>query len=311
MKLSIVICTHNRSASLIKTLTSLYDDNYLGLPHVEILVVANNCSDDTIGKLIDFNAKHPHEILKLNWLKEFKPGKSNALNTAIKKTSAELLCFIDDDQIVESGFLKNLLKGLKDYPDNDIYCGQLTPAWDGSEPFWVHTKGKYSVPIRPYPEFDLGETSITLTEKHKIPSGGNITVRRMVFEKIGNFSVELGPTGHNMIGGEDHEFISRAIQAGHTIRYLPEVKQLHAIDNIRTKTLYTLKKSFYRSRSSYLVKQTDTKYSIPLFMFRKILYFSTLSIFSLKQEHRFYYLVRLFSSLGELSGALHNIIHQK
>ncbi|MDP3585360.1 MAG: sulfatase-like hydrolase/transferase [Thiobacillus sp.] len=307
-RLAVVICTYNRSASLIETLTSQYTCGYNGEECIDIVVVANNCSDDTLDRLADFFASHPRDNLRLTWIEEPKAGKSYALNAAIAHTTHDVLCFIDDDQTVEAGFLRNLIDGMDAYPDEAIYCGRIWPAWDGSEPSWVHARGDYAIPIRPFPEFDLGSESIVITPKDRYPSGGNIVVRRRVFDAAGLFSVDLGPTGHNLAGGEDHDFLVRAVNKGFAIRYLPCVRQLHAIDAERMSTTYTLRKSFLRTRANFLVRQDGARPH--LYMFRKILEHLGSAVFTLKPDRRFFYLVRFAASLGELTGAFERLRHR-
>ncbi|MEQ6341746.1 MAG: sulfatase-like hydrolase/transferase [Gammaproteobacteria bacterium] len=299
--LAVVICTYNRSHSLIETLASLYADGYAGPAPIDIVVVANNCSDDTLAQLSQFRSAHSQAYLRLSWLEEPKAGKSYALNTAIAHTHHDVLCFIDDDQVVEPGFFAHLVDGIERYPQDDIFCGRIWPAWDGSEPSWVHAKEPYAIPIRPFPEFDLGTKSIRLNAGDRSPSGGNITVRRRVFDVVGAFSIDLGPIGHNLAGGEDHDFLKRAALHGYTTRYLSHVRQLHAIDAERMSTPYILRKSYSRSRSNFLVHSQET---LPrLYMFRKVLSYLGSAVFSRDHNRRFFYLVRLAASTGELSGA--------
>jgi arylsulfatase A-like enzyme/GT2 family glycosyltransferase len=304
-RLAIVICTYNRSASLIQTLTSIYSCGYGGQDQVDIVVVANNCSDDTLARLADFKSAHPSNNLTLAWIEEPQTGKSYALNAAIAHTTHDALCFIDDDQIVETGFLAHLLDGMDAYPDDALYCGRIWPAWDGSEPPWVHTQGAYAIPIRPFPEFDLGNESIVITPRQRYPSGGNIVVRRAVFDAVGLFAVDLGPTRHNLAGGEDHDFLKRATDKGFTIRYLPRLRQLHAIDAERMSKPYTLRKSFLRSRAHFLIRRDE--YRPRLYMFRKILEHLGRALLTLQADRRFFYLVRFAASLGELTGAVERI----
>lgn len=301
-RLAIVVCTYNRSESLLKTLSSIYDCGYSGPEAIEILVVANNCTDDTVARLETFSAEHQADHVLLRWIEEARAGKSHALNAAISATSNEALCFIDDDQTVEYGFVQALLEGMATYPNDAIYCGRIWPAWDGSEPAWVHTQGRYAIPIRPFPEYDFGPESVVIAPSDRFPSGGNITVRRDVFDTVGSFSVDLGPTGHNLAGGEDHDFIMRAVALGLTIRYLPRVRQLHAIDAERISTNYTLKKSFVRSKANFLLKEKRT-FPRP-YMARKIFSHLAQSAFTLDERKRFYFLVRLAASVGELSGGI-------
>lgn len=299
--LAVVVCTYNRSASLLRTLESLYDSGYGRVESIDILVVANNCSDDTLPRLDEFRQTHPHATLNLSWIEEPQAGKSYALNAAIAGTSHDVLCFIDDDQTVEAGFLDALLDGMDRYPDDAIYCGRIWPAWDGSEPAWVHTQGDYAIPIRPFPEFDLGHEPVRLTPGARLPSGGNIAVRRRVFDSIGLFSVELGPTGHNLAGGEDHDFLRRAVVQGFSLRYLPRMRQLHAIDAVRTQTVYTLRKSFSRSRAQVLIRR-ENRQPQP-YMFSKVMRHLGSAIFTFDSRRRFFFMVRLAASLGELAGA--------
>lgn len=300
-RLAVVICTYNRSASLCETLRSLHECGDPG-ESVDVLVVANRCADDTLSRLEAFRAAQQPGPLQLSWIEEPVAGKSHALNAAIAHTSHEALCFIDDDQVVESGFLSALLAGLREFPDDAVFCGRIWPAWDGSEPSWVHALPPYAIPIRPFPEYDLGLASRLVTEGDKVPSGGNITVRRAVFESVGGFAPDLGPAGHDLAGGEDHDFLQRARAAGCRFRYLPAVRQLHAIDAERTSTRYILRKSYLRSRSSFLV-QPPCNGPRP-YMLRKIAEFGLRSLLSWDNNRRFNAWVRLAASLGEFSASL-------
>lgn len=300
--LAVVVCTYNRSSSLRETLESIWTDGFVGPAAVEVLVVANRCTDDTLAQLRAFLGRFPQDRLRLRWIEEPRPGKSYALNAAIANTDQDALCFVDDDQLVEAGFIAALFAGLEAHPDDDIFCGRIWPAWDGSEPTWVHAKMPYAIPIRPFPEFDLGSGSRRLEPQERLPSGGNITVRRRVFARVDGFKIELGPTGHNLAGGEDHEFLQRAIDAGSRIRYLPQVRQLHAIDSERTRAKYILKKSFLRSRSSFLV---DPPVPGPRwYMLRKIVSLGLRAALALDEDRRFYLMVRTAASVGELMGAV-------
>jgi arylsulfatase A-like enzyme/glycosyltransferase involved in cell wall biosynthesis len=304
-RLALVVCTYNRSASLIQTLDSIYGCGYDGAQPVAILVVANACRDDTLARLAEFRDAHARAPLALAWIEETRAGKSFALNAGIAYSTADVLCFIDDDQTVAPGFISRLREGLAAHPDDAMYCGRIWPAWDGSEAAWVHTQGAYAIPIRPFPEFDLGTETFAIKPHARYPSGGNLAVRRCVLDAVGGFSVALGPTGHNLAGGEDHDFVKRAVDKGFTLRYLPAMRQLHAIDPARMGLVYTLRKSFQRSRASFLIRPGN--YRPQPYMARKILGHLVNATFTLDARRRFFYLVRLAASVGELSGAVERL----
>lgn len=302
MDIGIVICTHNRAPLLRQTLNALAQARRPDGIHAEILVVANACSDQT-HDLLTAAAKDPAwRDLPLRWIAEPRPGKSHALNRAVAETSAAALCFIDDDQLVDAQFLTALREGLAGSPEYGILCGRMSPAWDGSEPTWVHETGRYFIPIRPFPEYDFGDTPKEIPAGHKLPSGGNITVRRWVFEQVGNFSTDLGPQGHNLMGGEDHEFLSRCLAQGVRILYLPSLRQLHAIEPERVRTAYMLRKGYLRSLSARRMSGAPPEGLRPYLLMKPVLY-GLNALFTLNGNRRFHYLIRMAAALGELRAA--------
>ena len=270
---------------------------------VALLVVANACSDDTHSFLVRLAREGLSNGLPMRWLAEPRPGKSFALNRAIEETRSETLCFVDDDQLVQEGFIEALSKAVADYPDHEIICGKMRPAWDGSEPAWVHETGPYQIPIRPFPEFDLGDTSKDVGPGDKLPSGGNIAARRSVFSRAGVFSTQIGPAGHNLKGGEDLEFIRRCIARGARIRYVPTIRQLHSIEQSRMALGYMLRKSYWRSLSSTIISDKPLDRFQP-YMLTKPFLFALRVPFTWRRNRRFYYMVRAASALGELHGVL-------
>jgi glycosyltransferase involved in cell wall biosynthesis len=304
MDISVVICTHNRAELLGKMLGVLSQADFKGICDSEILVIANACKDNTT-EILD----HYVEVFRqrsgpqLRWLAEPVPGKSMALNLAIRESKGRTLCFIDDDQYVAPTFFQALSATLASHPVYEIFCGWMAPDWDGGEPEWVHETGKFHIGIRPFPEYDLGPVALEITPDYKLPSGGNISVRRDVFERVGGFSTNLGPQGHNLMGGEDIEFVKRALRAGARILYEPTIRQKHAVEAERMATLYMMRKSYLRSLSNVMMS-ADAPRRVRPYMVLKLGQHALLALFSLRGSHRFYYLLRLAAAFGELRGAL-------
>jgi GT2 family glycosyltransferase len=303
MDLTVVICTHNRAGLLGQTLDALARARRPDGVRAEVLVVANACSDDTHALLAKAQQEPAWRDLPLRWLAEPRAGKSYALNRAIAETDAAALCFIDDDQFIDQAFLTTLAEALATHPDYGILCGRIRPAWDGREPAWVHATGRYYIPIRPFPEYDFGDEPKDIPADHKLPSGGNITVRRWVFEQVGAFSTELGPQGHNLMGGEDHEFLQRCLARGVRILYVPGLKQLHAIEPERMRTGYMLRKSYLRSLSARRMSREPAQGLRPYLVMKPVQY-ALYALLSLNANRRFHYLIRMAAALGELRAAI-------
>jgi arylsulfatase A-like enzyme/glycosyltransferase involved in cell wall biosynthesis len=298
--LTVLICTHNRAELLERVLASLNAARRPAMP-VHILVVANACSDETVVRMHAYLAQQAERHwLPLQVIEEPTPGKSHALNTAISQLGTELTAFVDDDHRVDANYLKAIERAAQAFPDAGLYCGRILPDWDGTEPDWVHDDGPYKIYPLPVPRYDQGARSRVITaEEGPIPGGGNLIVRKRVFEQTGLFSTELGPQGHDLGGGEDSEYVLRALHRGETCRYTPEIAQYHYVDSERLNLGYLLKKSYQRTRSTSRLVGDG---SVPLYMWRKVTEYGVRCVFSPRWVRRRFYLVRLAAALGEVRG---------
>jgi arylsulfatase A-like enzyme/GT2 family glycosyltransferase len=268
---------------------------------VRILVVANACTDDTVARMHAYQEQQAERNwLLLQVIEESTPGKSHALNKAIPQLETELTAFVDDDHRVDAGYLTAIERASIAWPEAGLYCGRILPDWDGSEPAWVHDEGPYKIYPLPVPRYEQGPTSRVITaEEGPIPGGGNLVVRKRVFEQTGRFATELGPHGHDLGGGEDSEYVLRALQRGETCRYAPDMVQYHYVDIDRLRLGYLLKKSYQRTRSTSRLAGDG---SVPLYMWRKVAEYGLHCAFSLSWMRRRFYLVRLAAALGEVHG---------
>ncbi|MCK5685488.1 hypothetical protein KAJ27_15260 [bacterium] len=153
----------------------------------------------------------------------------------------------------------------------------------------------------PVPHYDKGNESFEYHNNIAIPGGGNLALKREVFERVGFFNTELGPQGHNLGGGEDSDYVLRAIKGGEKLRYLPEMIQYHYVDLERFHLSYILLKSFQRSRSVITIRNNNLR-KIPLYLWRKLLTYSFKVIFSWSIKRSRFFLVRCAAALGEISG---------
>jgi len=301
MHLTVLICTHNRLALLDRVLISLNQAHRPASWLVDIMVVANACTDDTATFLKNYQSQATARgWLPLAWHAEAIPGKSHALNSAIPKLRSDLVAFVDDDHRVDKDYLVSICKAAESCPDATMFCGRILPDWDGSEPAWVHDTGPYRIYPLPVPRQDHGETSRPIGLEDRIPGGGNLFLRRKIFDRIGNFAIELGPQGHNLGGGEDTDFVLRALHAGEQLIYIPDVLQHHYVDLARLRLGYLLRKSFQRSRAA--VKTRHTHARIPAYMWRKLATYMFHAVFSLQWAKTRFFLVRTAAMLGEMRG---------
>ena len=299
-QLTVLICTHNRADLLERVLASLNATKRPAMP-VQILVAANACVDETVARMQAYQARQTElDWLPLRLIEVPTPGKSHALNRAIPEIDTELTAFVDDDHRVDENYLVAIEQAAKTWPDAGLYCGRILPDWDGSEPAWVHDEGPYRIYPLPVPRYDQDSQPKTITpEEGPIPGGGNLVVRRSVFELAGKFSTELGPHGHDLGGGEDSEYVLRAMMRGVRCQYAPDMVQHHYVDVERLNLGYLLKKSYQRTRSTSRILGNGR---VPLFMWRKLAEYGFHSLFALSWAKRRFYWVRTAAALGEIQG---------
>lgn len=302
--LSIVICTHNRVALLERTIASLNRATRPTGWDVNLLVIANACSDGTMS----FLERYAKEAAAQGWLplrhaEEPAPGKSRALNLAIKLIDAAAVAYVDDDHRVDEGYVTNVCKTLDAYPEASLFCGRIVPDWDGDEPVWVHDTGPYRVYPLPVPRFDIGSKPMRLEPGTATPGGGNLFLRTELFDRVGEFALDFGPTGHDLGGAEDIEWVKRAIAAGAILQYNPAVVQYHYVDRERLRLAYLVRKAYLRSSSIVrLSPGLGTGRRVPLYMYRKVGTYLIAALGALADEKRRFYFVRVAAALGEIDG---------
>ncbi|ENO93371.1 sulfatase [Thauera sp. 28] len=297
--LTILICTHNRVDLLSRVIASLDGATQPAGWRIRLFVVANACSDGTHAFLTARGA-NPDGGLPLTWVAEPTPGKSHALNRALPLLEDELVAFVDDDHRVDASYLEAITGAASSWPEADLFCGRIVPDWDGTEPAWVHDEGPYRIYPLPVPRYDQGQDDFAIDVDGPIPGGGNLVARLAVIARTGPFAIELGPTGHDLGGSEDADWILRALRNGTRLHYVPAILQYHYVDSERLTLSYVARKGFQRSQSVTRVRAEFER--VPRYMWRKAAGYAAGLALSWRLQARRFYLVRLSSALGEISG---------
>lgn len=300
-QLTILICTHNRVQLLARVLESINAASRPSDLPMDILVSANACTDGTHAYLDAYRQRQEAEgLMPLNWIAEPTPGKSYALNSAIPHIQGELVFLEDDDQRVAKDFFERVHAAVSARPEYAMICGRLLPDWTGEEPAYIRVDGPYRIYPSPIPDFDLGQDARALGDQDYLPSGGNLILRTSVLHRVGGFSVELGPRGHNLGGGEDTAFIKAAMAMGERLFYDPSLLQFHYVDPERLKLGFLLRLAYKRTFA--VIRLNEPIRFIPKYVWRKLATHLLASLFTFNSDRRRFYLVRTASTLGEIRG---------
>lgn len=239
MIVSILIPTHNRAPILKRTLESL---TVLEAPQgieVELIVVPNACTDDTlqvIGRMQSSLA------FPTRCIEEPEASLNVARNRCLAEAKGEILAFLDDDVWVEREWLKSLIETYKREPA-DLLAGRVTLWWEAvSEPSWSSLSVEQLLS-----RLDYGERIIEL-EKAKV-AGANFSFKREVVERIGGFAAGLDRAGEDLLSGGDTEFAARALASGFRLFYAPNMAVRHWIPPHRMSVQYLSKLARSRGRT--------------------------------------------------------------
>jgi glucosyl-dolichyl phosphate glucuronosyltransferase len=228
--ISVVVATRDRAALLASTLDALCAQVVPDCPF-EIVVVDNNSVDDTRNVV---TAAAQQATVPIVYVTEGRPGKSHALNTAIRIARGQVLAFTDDDVLPAPGWLAAFMRAFRE-TGADYAAGRILPLWEAPPPRWL-TPALHGVIAVP----DGGTQRLRLTGIHDavMPIGTNMAVRRQTIDRIGGWHPELGKLKNTLRTGEDHEFALRMNAAGFTGVYEPEASVLHRVSADRLRLSY-------------------------------------------------------------------------
>ncbi len=225
MDFSVIVCTHNRSASLHATLQSLAGLQAPGDLAWEALVVDNGSTDRTAETAAGFRPALPI----LRYLYEPEKGLSRARNAGIRRARGSVLAFLDDDVRVDPRWLQALRDAYRRYPAACV-SGRVLLAPELCRPAWWDAR--FDAPLG---KFDRGSSVMLSTQAGGalLGIGANISFRRDVFERHGLFRTDLGRQGSKLLMGEETELCARLRRHGELIVHYPDALVLHAPDVTR------------------------------------------------------------------------------
>lgn len=230
-KISIVICTRNRSTALqqcLEALTKIDDENF------EVIVVDNASDTDETKKVVQqfANAKYVFEKRK---------GLDIARNTGAKMAANNIIAYTDDDVKVPADWIYNLRTSFND-PLTMAVTGLVVPTELNTysqfifEKDWGFNKG-YVPTVFDHAYF----------LKHKaegvpvwdIGAGANMAFRKEAFNLVGMFDERLDVGAAGCSG--DSEMWYRILAEGWNCSYYPHLDVYHE----HRKSLKELRKQLF------------------------------------------------------------------
>lgn len=220
--LTIAICTKDRAARLARLLDALEAIRDASeFRALEILVVDNASVDSATREVVESRADVRYRF-------ERKTGLDFARNAALDAASGDLIAYLDDDVVVDRGWLSGLYRVWADCPDAGGYSGLVlpyrleTPAqirFEREGGFGrgferIHHRGaQLGNPLHPVGAGVVG-------------AGANMCFRRDLLLDLGGFDEALD-TGAPLPGGGDLDIFYRVLRSGNAIVYEPRYAVFH------------------------------------------------------------------------------------
>lgn len=262
--ISVVICTHNRSALLKKALDSLRAMTDVDAIEWEVCVVDNNSSDGTASMVREYGGCGA--FFPLRYVHEHRQGIAYARNAGVTASGADVIAFVDDDVVVGQTWLRELHAGFLADPELSVMGGRLTANAESSTPSWMS-----DLNLAPIGLVDFGEKRQVLNVPYLATA--NCAFRRAAIISAGMFDVRRGRQPHKLYADEDTNMIARILRAGGKVSYEPAIAARHWVPNHRMTRVYFRRWYYERGEGVGLVAAEEGRslFGIALYEYHKAL----------------------------------------
>ena len=238
--ISIVICTHNRSNYLNKSIGSLVNQD-INRDLYEILVVDNLSTDSTKEVVENFS-----NIVNVSYFYEPNLGLSHARNTGWKNAKAKYVGYLDDDAIASENWISKIIEVYETVkPTPSCVGGRINPIWESPKPAWLNSWLLHALSI-----IDWTDRAHFITNlKEEWLAGTNMAFEKEIIKKMGGFINGLGRVGNNLLSNEDLYIQRQLINAGYKCYYDPEISVSHHVIKSRINKKWFIKRYFWQGVS--------------------------------------------------------------
>lgn len=298
MKISVVICTYNRSKSLEITLKSLKEMSVAQELSWELVVVDNKSDDNTKDVVEEFRL---NSGINVRYVFEGNQGQSHARNRGVKEAKGEIIAFTDDDVIVDKKWVSNIVKA---FEENSISCvgGKILPIWERPCPKWLNQELQGYLAL-----LDYGDLPFYIDKA--IIWGANFSVKASMFQKYGQFNPLLGRVGGKLYSQDDTKYVKLLIENGEKVLYAPNIIVHHQVPVKRMNKSYFRKWKFDQGELDAIILGNYENrnilgipyYEIRYFLKKMLEYLVSIITFS---ENRFLYELKVIYSIGFIVGRI-------
>lgn len=207
--ITVILVTRNRPLQIIDCVRSILKSSF---QDYQILIADQSTNNRTV-EIIKSLHSSKIEIVRMK-----KKGKAKGLNILIKKSNSNILAFTDDDCIVSKNWLHQIIKTYNEFPHLAGIFGNVYPYKPKNHPTEIcpatfKTKKMQTHTFEKFHYYHVG-------------LGNNMSIKKSILEKVGNFQEWLGP-GAIATNGEESELIFKILKQGFILATNPKILVFH------------------------------------------------------------------------------------
>jgi glycosyltransferase involved in cell wall biosynthesis len=241
--IDVVICTYNRASNLDDVLAALSAQRVDRDAEWSVLVVDNASTDGTADVV---KAHCARQLLpRLRRVVENDQGLTPARRRGVRESSAPWIAFVDDDNLLEPGWLQAIAEAIRSHPKAGAIGGRVVLDWEQPPPDFVRSFGFC------FAEQEPGDTTCEVGGL----VGAGMVVRKEALVECGWLERPLlgDRTGKRLISGGDVEIAQRIRSAGYHLLLTPQAVLRHRIPSSRATLQYLLRMSYGLGQCEALV----------------------------------------------------------
>jgi len=251
--ISVILCTHNPRWDYLSSVMTALRNQTLPLEQWELLVV-DNASDQPLSSRLDLGW-HPAATI----LREEKLGLTQARLCGFRASTANLLVFVDDDNVLEATYLAEVVRVLQAHPALGAIAGKSLPQFEVEPEPWI-SQYQSILALRDFGEVPLttdGNFGALTAESYPYfaPCGAGMALRKPLFATYtaqvarNPNRLNLGRSGQQLTSGEDNDIVLSLLTAGWGVGYFPQLKLTHLIAAHRLQPDYLARLNYAIARS--------------------------------------------------------------
>jgi len=237
MNVSAVICTHNPRQDYLQRVVDALKRQTLPMSRWELLVI-DNASKVPVSDWLDLKWHPQARCICENTL-----GLTPARLRGVKESTADLIIFVDDDNVLAPTYLAESLSISDKFPILGAWNGQMHPRFDSKPAEWT----REFWPMLALRELDSDRWSNLLEPPLTIPCGAGMCVRRSVAVEYAKRVSEdsrrksMDRKGKELTGSGDTDLAYTAHDLGLGTGLFKALELTHLIPDFRLEEGYLLR----------------------------------------------------------------------